>query len=218
MRHRGTAIEPYIKYLIEAADELPARVRKHIKQFMVEVQELQLDPALDHAAKNFGLLYAAGCLGIDAKIVPWNKRETLTAVLTCFKEAIRVIRTHENALDEAKQELKRQLADKKIRSVSGSEKFGPDDAPGYRRVEGGDVVCTINSATFRSWFGNKILCAAVLGWLHAEGLLLLKHERGKVSEKTTEWAERSPRWPNGQTQKSFIFRDPFPSRRASRNA
>lgn len=207
-RHHGTAIVPYIEFLMTAGDELPSLVRSAAKEFLEHVRGLRLDPALDHASRNFALLYAGGCLGIEAKVLPWSKDATLTAVLTCFEEAVRVIRSHENALNEAKRELKKRLASERIRPFGGPP-FGPADTAGFRRKVKGSVELTIHSATFRGWFSNRIQAAAILRWLHDEGLLVLGNKATKPSSTATEWAERAPRWPDGTTQKSFVFRNPF---------
>jgi hypothetical protein len=43
-------------------------------------------------------------------------------------------------------------------------------------------------------------------------------QRHSLRVKHVGWAQSSPRWPDGRSQKSFTFRDPFPNGKASRNA
>ena len=212
----GTAIEPYVKHLMSIGKSLRRHVLSNIQAFLEKVAELDLDPALDHAARNFGLLYAAGCLGIEAEVLKWSRDHVMSVVLTCFKDAIRITGSRDNAFAEAKQELRRRLSMETIRSDSTRKEFGPEDAPGFRRTVSGMTEYVVHSAAFRQWFGGPVLAAAVLRWLHEEGLLSIQSKNVKSSATATEWAERGPRWPDGTTQKSFIFRDPFPKKTSAR--
>ncbi len=208
-QQHGTAIEPYIRYLIALGDKLPGRVLAPSNQFMAHVRPLKLDPALEHAAKNFALVYAGGCLGIEAGVLPQSRKRTLADVLMCFKAGLAVIRGHENALEIAKDRLSQHLASSDIVRARRAAKFGPDDHPGYYDVSGGKRSYTIHAAKFRTWFDSPVQCAAIVSWLSEEGYLIIGGKAARPSPKTTEWAERMPRWPNGTAQRSFTFRDPF---------
>lgn len=208
-RQCGTAIRPYVEHLMKLGDKLPALVRASVETFMQHVRTLGLDPALEHAAQNFGLLYAAACLGIEANVFPWNKAATLADVLKCFEQAVRAIKGHEETLDAAKRELRKRLSTEDIRPVTKGGAFGPADAVGFLRKENRGGVYTIHSKAFRIWFSNRTQCVSVLRWLFDEGLLDQGMSRAKPSATATEWAEHSPRWPDGTTQRSFVFRDPF---------
>jgi hypothetical protein len=71
----------------------------------------------------------------------------------------------------------------------------------------GRQVFTVHAAAFRRWFGAT-RCRSVLLWLRQRGLLLLGDRQITPSRNSTEWAERTPRWPDGCVQKSFVFRWP----------
>ena len=72
-RNHGTTIRPYIEHLIANVDAVELTVKSQIAEFEKAVNASALDGALQHAAKNFGLIFAGGCLGIDAKLLPWDR-------------------------------------------------------------------------------------------------------------------------------------------------
>lgn len=208
-QQHGAAIGPYIKFLIALGDKLPGRVSALSAEFIAHIRPMKLDPPLEHAAKNFALVYAGGCLGIDAGILPWSRKHTLADVLTCFKAGLAVIRGQENVLDIAKRRLSEHLAAKDVIRFRPSAKFGPGDYPGYYEVDGTNRKYTIHAAKFRTWFDSPVQCAAIVHWLSDEGHLITGSRVARRSPSSTEWAERMPRWPDGNAQRSFTFRDPF---------
>ena len=88
-RNHGKTIRPYIEHLITIGDAVKSTVKSRIAEFEKTVNASALDGALQHAAKNFGLMFAGGCLGIDAKLLPWDRGRLLHAIVACFEDALR---------------------------------------------------------------------------------------------------------------------------------
>jgi hypothetical protein len=208
-RNHGHAIEPYIQYLIKNMPTLKQTVLKRIAKFKEVVGSSKLDGALEHAATNFGLIYAGGSLAIEAKLLPWDRKRLLTAVVTCFEAAIEDVRGHEYALPSARALLEKKLKREDIREAGPEADFGPQDhAAFFRRVEGA-VTYTIQAKLLRKWIPRSVQLNVLLRWLQDEGHLQIGEKRTARPQVGSEWAEQTPRWPNGQNARAFVFRDPF---------
>ncbi len=79
-RFHGMALEPYVVHLIALSGQLRPQVEKHCAMFMDKVRAMRLDGALMHAGRNFALIYAGGCLAIEAKILPWSGPHLFQAI------------------------------------------------------------------------------------------------------------------------------------------
>jgi hypothetical protein len=211
-RQHGTALRPYIEFLVAQGKDLRRKIRAHEREFMGQAKELNLDGALEHAAKNFALIYAGGRLAIEAGILPWSRAKLLDAIVSCFESAISDIRGHANALGVARRILQNKLAGEEIIAKTPNASFGPMDHAGFFERYSGKVRITVAAAAFAKWFANKAQMLAALRWLHGQGLLDMGAKRASPSLKTTEWAERQRRWPDGSNPRSYVFFDPFGSK------
>jgi putative DNA primase/helicase len=81
--HHGHAFEPLINEICQMGDEVRPYVEKCVKRFRQALPARPKDGALQHAADNFGIIYAGGCLAIKAGIVPWTEKEVRAATLKC---------------------------------------------------------------------------------------------------------------------------------------
>ena len=169
-----------------------------------------LDGALQHAAKNFGLIFAGGCLGIDAKLLPWDRGSLLRAIVACFEDALRESKAHENTATKGRKRLRKNLSSANLAEHTPSAKFGPNDHCGFWEKNNGALIYTIHAKVFRRWFHNQAQLTATLNWLERDGFLVLSRKKSPSNNPgNTEWAEQSPRWPNGNNVRSIVFRDPF---------
>jgi hypothetical protein len=207
--HHGVAIEPYIKFLMKLGDELPTAVTDASKELERYIDAASLEGAHRHAARNAGVIYAGGCLAIDAGLLPWKKKRLLRAIATVFRDALREA-TQDGSTTRARMLLKAALTSADIVAATGKKAFGPREHRGFTQPSKTGLVYTVHAKVFRSWFDPYTL-AAVLTWLDDEGFLV-RGDRRAVASNGTQWAEQSPRWPNGQPTRSIVFRDPFPSR------
>lgn len=208
--HHGKVFSPYIKFLIEKGEELKASVEVHMSEFMRCAPKVE--GPLQHAARNFALLYAGGRLGIEAGILPWKPARLLNGVLKCFEDALAVIGTQdgpESETEYVERILKERLEAADIVNRSADSKFGPKDHEGYRLKENGKTVYTIHAKAFRAWFGdNHRLVQAAIALLKDRQLLRAKNSRKPCEANGSDWFEQSPRWPNGRATRSIVFASP----------
>jgi putative DNA primase/helicase len=209
-RNHGKVIRPYIEHLIANVDAVESTIKSRIAEFEKTVNASALDGALQHAAKNFGLIFAGGCLGIDAKLLPWDRERLLRAIAACFEDALRESKAHENTATKGRKQFRKNLSSANLAEHTPSAKFGPNDRSGFWEKNNGVLIYTIHAKIFRRWFHNQAQLAATLNWLERDGFLVLSRKKSPSNNPAnTEWAEQSPRWPNGNNVRSIVFRDPF---------
>jgi hypothetical protein len=208
-RFHGTALRPYVAHLINISEQLPAKVKKYSDDFMSAVRAMKLDGALEHAGRNFALVYAGGCIAIEAKVLPWNKEHLFRAIESCFRTAADDIRGHTNSLGRARAILKAKLHSDEMVQARPGRIVSTEQCAGYWEEADGIRSYTVHAKVFRRWFASQAQAVAVLRWLYDQGDLLA--EKGKLtpSLKTTQWAERSWRWPGFKVVKSIRLCDPF---------
>jgi hypothetical protein len=212
--HRGMVFRPYIKYLIKQVDTLKETVTQLMEEFQNSIADMEVEGALEHAARNMALVYAGGRLAIDAKLLPWSKGGLLTAVRECFERAIALVRENETALERAKVRLRKRLRKKTIVERTIWSRFSEDDHPGfYEYRKGKRRRYTIYSQAFRDWFGtDQAAFRAVLIWLEEESLLHVKATRKTYDTNALERVQQTPKWPNKKSVRSIVFDDPFPKK------
>jgi hypothetical protein len=159
-------------------------------------------------ADNFSLLYAAGCLAIKAGILPWTRPRLRKALLRQFAAIVVHLQSRRITPNMIRRVLRRRLRSSAVVQLSEGMQFGPATRPGFWRQVDGDIVLSVHAKAFRRWFGDAAHCRAALLWLHKSGLLLLRGRHVVPQLNSTEWAERTPRWPDGTVQRCFIFKAP----------
>jgi hypothetical protein len=210
-RYYGTPIRAYIRYLVRRFDRLPSKITKLKARFRDLERSQKLKYASFPMTDCFVLLYAGGCLAIESGVLPWKEAHLHAALHECLIAAIK----HQHA---------GQLGPKAIRRILGQHlraanvvprelhrPFGPDRHDGFYEFVGGRRRYTIHAKAFRRWFGGSTRCAASLAWLHKKGLLVMGDKRAVPNSTSADWAERTPRWPDGRVQKSFVFYEMLPS-------
>jgi hypothetical protein len=207
--YRGTAIEPYILYLIGLGDRLAVKVKKYLDEFMGAVIAMHLDGALEHAGRNCALVYAGGCLAIDAKVLPWSKSELFDAVLAAFGSAVEEIQGHSNVLGKARAILSEKLRSSHISQFRQGRTITPEESQGYWEMKNGVKVYTIHAKAFRDWFSSRAQVVALLRWLSNRGKLIVETDQLGRSPISTNSASRTCRWPGYKPVKSIKFCDPF---------
>lgn len=202
----GTALMPFLLYLSKV-ENLPEVIEEYKTAFLKRVKKKGLDNALVHAASNFALIYAGGALGIDADVLPWDKRQLLKAILRCFDEAISDALGHENAATLGVKELRKRMAALTFVDIEKDPGASLKGAVARRERAASGLVYTVSCKEFGSWFPNQAQRVAALRWLFDRGLLELGDRNTVPSASATEWAERTIRW-GGIARKSFVFRLP----------
>jgi hypothetical protein len=170
---------------------------------------MKLDGALEHAGRNFALVYAGGCIAIEAKVLPWRKEHLFRAIKSCFRAAVDDIRGHTNSLGRARAILKAKLQSDELVQARPGRTVTTEQCAGYWEDADGIRSYTVHATAFRHWFASQAQAVAVLRWLYDQGDLLAEKGKFTPSLKATQWAERSYRWPGFKVVKSIRLRDPF---------
>jgi putative DNA primase/helicase len=185
-RFHGTALEPFVTYLIAVSGQLPKKVGNHCSTFMKAVRAMHLDGALEHARRNFALIYAGGCVAIEAKILPWTEESLFQAIESCFRAAVEDIRGHTNSLGRARAILKTKLQSDEIVQARPGKAVTPERCAGYWQEEAGIRSYTIHAKAFCRWFPSRAQAVMVLRWLYDQGDLI--SEKGKLPPRCLVWA------------------------------
>jgi hypothetical protein len=195
--------------LITISKHLPTKVEKHCEEFMKAVRAMRLDGALEHAGRNFALIYAGGCTAIEAKILPWTEKRLFQAIESCFRAAVEDIRGHTNVLGRARSILRSKLMSDEIVEARPGQTVTPKRCAGYCQESAGIRYYTLHAKAFVRWFSSRAQAAAILRWLNDQDDLIAEKYKYKPSLKSVQWAERACRWPGGMVVKSIRMRDPF---------
>ena len=206
----GTALEPYLVHLIAIAGSLAKKVEKHCYTFMKAVRAMHLDGALEHAGRNFALIYAGGCMAIEANVLPWTEADVFEAIESCFRAAVEDIRGHTNILGRARSILRSKLMSDEIVEARPGLTVTPERCAGYYQESAGIRYYTIHTKAFVRWFASRAQAAAVLQWLNDQDDLIADKHKFRPSLKSVQWAERACRWPGGMVVKSIRLRDSIP--------
>jgi hypothetical protein len=67
---------------------------------------------------------------------------------------------------------------------------------------------TIHSTVFRSWFADRRQLRLALDWLERRRRLRPKVTEKALDKTSLDWAEQTPKWPNGRSVRSIVFLGP----------
>jgi putative DNA primase/helicase len=186
--------------------EVKATVERYMAEFL-EFLDMDLkEGALQHAARNFALVYAGGRLAMQAGLLPWREERLRSAIRTCFKAGLRSISKQEDVETKARRILRAMLKENDFPTDRKGKAPNPK-ADGFKVREDGIRVYKIRSQFFVRQFPSKAHAIAALTWLDRKGALRTAgpaRDPGKY-----EWAVTSPRWPEGRKFKAIVFQDPF---------
>jgi len=203
--HHGHAMQAFVEHLLANQATFREEAATWIERFVRRTHLPSSEGAALHAARNFGLAYAAGRLAIRAGLFPWSDEELLRAILTCFQDGYALVRPEQPLEKRAKQILQEHL-NKVSLPEKGKSALDPAQTIGFQRQEGERTVITIHSKTFRAWFQDQAHLLAALGWLQRRGLLKTGGKDGRRG-KGYEWAVTTPRWGERKV-KSIVFHLP----------
>lgn len=206
-KHRGHALQAYVEFLMSNHEGLNKKIKSFCQKFTEKVDASIKASHLSHAAENFALVYAGGCLAIEAGLLPTDQEHLLELLLELFHEAIANIMSSERTQDEIlTEELNDYLAHAKIDKKSEYKRCyrmdRRDKHDGYYTIKNGQTTYTINAKQLRDQFIGQGL-PDLLTMLHARGLLIVNPDK---SEKGgTEWATHQRRF-NDTNDRYFWFR------------
>ena len=203
----GVAAHAFINRLPVGWAEHPAFIEAKVKEFVGEVNGGQLAYVKHHVAKNFGIIYAGGCLGIEQGILPWDPEDLLECIRTCFTDAMQCLATPDDVLLAGQAKLSEALQQSE-RWPSISK--WPQGGKGFVKPEGGRIRHVAETHAFRALFDDDNQARIILNWLHTDSLLKVS-QGAKVSLEAAIWHGTTPKWPDGEIRRSYEFLSPFGS-------
>ncbi len=171
--NHGVALEPFIEHVVAiGAEKITTIARRATDQFVGDVKAHIATEDDEHAAENFGLIYAAGLLAIDAKLLPIRKSRLLTSISTCFMESVAgqstvtaveaaAIAALTNGINAAQWVKPNQVAD--------------DGRPCFVKIGTVDeaTIFAVNPRAFQKWFASVVHMQAAVRWLDRKGQMML---------------------------------------------
>jgi hypothetical protein len=86
-RHHGHAFPAFIEKVIANRKGIQARIEKLMEQFRRTAKIEHVSGADKRRADLFALIYAAGQLAVEWKIVPWTSKQVGSAIRRCYHDA-----------------------------------------------------------------------------------------------------------------------------------
>lgn len=88
--HQGVPHEAFLEALCsDGLDEARRKLKEAMTDFYQASGDLAAASSVARIGTSFALLYAAACLAIDYRILPWGRAATLRDILKCYSDAVR---------------------------------------------------------------------------------------------------------------------------------
>jgi len=212
--HHGVALPAVIRFMMKNQVRAKHLVKLYMKEFMDGLDTVNMSGAVQHAAGNCALIYAGGCIAIDAGVLDYDKHDLRRAIDQCFRDAFQTAAEDRDPLLRAKRILRRSLeGDRIFHMRSARSSFDAVSFDGYVADDGEKKKYVIRARSMREWF-KKEPCGhrGIVEWLKQRGCLQPRQSRSSSTERPpADWAERNLAWPDKRatTTRSVIFDDPF---------
>jgi hypothetical protein len=205
-QHHGVALKPYLAHLIEKDQaKLKDEVNVARDKFVESVKAHTTAEALNHAAKNMGLVYAGGVQAIQAGLLPLTEEQLLKRIRKCFLRSIIPWTPDKDPMHGVLQQLDNGLREAvlNIESAEVSERFR------VTKGQWGDEFTVHARGLFSIWFsGKQTAQSAALRWLCDESLLVVRDCAAAVAARFTIDSVRHTRRIKGKNCAAIVFRDP----------
>jgi hypothetical protein len=207
-KNHGVAFEHYIKRIIKNRLKISEWISPLIDEFIRNTAEEGDHAAILHLASCFGLIRAAGILGVRFGTLPYSEKFVDRCIMRNYRAARRTLRTDTELLRSALRRLRTKLnSPGVIRSVAkkGRRADTFKIADGYMDRTGSRTKVTIRAEKFKGWFDDARQPALLLRWLQSKKALLCKPTLPTKSGNAIVWAESQPEWPNGSRPRSIVI-------------
>jgi len=205
-RQHGMAHWHFIKRVILHRGTVRSDLVELRDSFVKMVVQGETDHVVQHLAKNFGHIYAAGILAVRFGTVPWSEDLVLRCVRRCYRDARREIKTEAVLLRRALRKLRARSRDRTILLAKDRPRAGQllSRSDGYRQKLSGCTRVTIRAEAFKAWFDDPRQPKLVLEWLRSKRSLPNRPSPSSRGQGIV-WAESQPQWPDGTRKRSVVI-------------
>jgi putative DNA primase/helicase len=220
IRNCGVALERFVMHVRESRTSIRSNTRQLTKTFVNLAASGETDPAVLHLASSYGLIYAAGVIGIDADVLPWSEGLVLKSIKRCFRDARKAIRSDSDLVTSALDRFHQKLKNGALvpRGAKGTAKADIKSADGYIEHRSKYYHVVVRGDAFKKWFDDTRQPALLLRWLHSQGAL--RRKPPPSGRSSVVWAETRTNWPGRDRPRaivlkvpaSFIKRDAWPTK------
>ena len=206
--NHGVALEHFVKEVIKRRRDISVLLQPLIEEFVSGVVDQPDDAAVQHLASCFGLIRAAGILGVRFGTLPYSEQFIDRCIKGCYRAARRGLRTETELLRSGLRRLRAKLKSSNVLKVLGDK--GPrahalEVADGFMGRSSSIPKVTIRAEKFKGWFDDPRQPAHVLRWLHSKKALPCKPVLPPKSGNAIVWAESQPEWPDGSRPRSIVI-------------
>jgi hypothetical protein len=203
-----------IRFVMKDPAKAKRLVGSYMKEFMDGLDAGKMSGAVQHAAGNCSLIYAGGCIAVDAGVLGYDKRNLRRAIDQCFRDAFQSAEEARDPLLRARRILRRSLeGDRIFQMRSSRSSFDAASFDGYAAKAGEKKKYVVRAKSMREWFKNEPgAFRGIIDWLKQRGCLQPRQSRASSTEQPpTDWAERNLAWPDKRATitRSVTFDDPF---------
>lgn len=170
----GVVGRKYVQKLAKNHQKASKTAKRYVSEFMTELKA-PMNGWERRFAKRFSMVYAAGMLGIDFEILPWERGVLMQTCKSCYISARATIPDYEELLASSLKTLRQNLenadslVDLKGRATSEQLK----NAAGFHRKHPKDgPYFAVKPEHFEKWLGDKLSPKLVASHLRNEGYLI----------------------------------------------
>jgi len=205
-RYHGMAHWHFIERVIGQHQTIRGELVALRDAFVKLVTKDETDHVIQHLAKNFGHIYAAGILAVRFGTVPWSEDLVLECIRRCYRDARREIKSEADLLRGALRRLRVRAADRSIVLTADQtmQQSRLRRADGYRGKGPGCTRITVRAEAFKAWFDDPRQPKLVLEWLRSQQCLPARPRPAKRGHGIV-WAESQPQWPDGTRRRSVVI-------------
>jgi hypothetical protein len=196
-QNHGQVYRRYLRYLISHRAELKKSALRFQRFFGKKSAKGGDNNESSDLARKFGLIYAGGRLGIEAKVLPWRKNDLLTAILKCYAGARALLFGDEQLLTRGRAALRAHLMSlPKLSSLDDDEFAG---STGFVKPDGDLYRCTLRSEAFAGLFENRHQQLLVMTeLLQMKQITLAKPKKHQKPRPQDQF-----KWPDGNRVRSY---------------
>jgi putative DNA primase/helicase len=205
-RYHGMAHWHFIERVIGQHQTIRGELVALRDAFVKLVTKDETDHVIQHLAKNFGHIYAAGILAVRFGTVPWSEDLVLECIRRCYRDARREIKSEADLLRGALRRLRVRAADRTIVLTADQtmQQRRLRRADGYRGKGSRCTRITVRAEAFKAWFDDPRQPKLVLEWLRSQQCLPARPKPAKRGHGIV-WAESQPQWPDGTRRRSVVI-------------